>query len=165
MGFFVVVGAGGVLFEYFLLLHTNDHDVKILETTFLNNQQFPEETKNAWVDQFSLIFWYDSIQIMHQVNQKCTQPLLLWHMLLDFRGLSITGQRIGAAVKASLPESTYERKKEAMIIEYDEKLRQMLRSNSAVLTTDNFSKSWGSPTLALNRTTQYINTNFTVSTM
>src|SRR5690242_15897049 len=96
---------------------------------------------------------------MHQMNQKCTSPLLLWHMLLEFRGISITGQRIGAAVKAYLPESTYTRKKEELITSY------AIFCERCNLTTDNFNKSWPSPTLSMTRSTQYINTNFTVNAL
>jgi hypothetical protein len=124
-----------------------------------------EDALETFLRKYALSFWYDSIRTMHQVNQKCTRPLMLWHMLLEYRGLSRIGQQIGSAVGANLPESTYRRLKKDMLQMYDAKLIKMLESNSAVVTIDNFCKSWGNPTLSMNRPTQYINTNFTVNAL
>ena len=118
MFFCSVVGRGGVLFEYFLLLHAAEVDVKVLETALTEKKEIDPEFKESLCETYSLTFWYEAIRIMHELNQKCTGPLMLWHMLLEYRGLSLTGQRIGAAVGGTLPHSTYERKKKALIKDY-----------------------------------------------
>ncbi len=162
---FLLVEQGGLLFEYYILLHGLSSDAKQLTHAIENKMFCDEDTVEYLHQKYALQFWYDSIRIMQQVNQKCSQPLMLWHMLLEYRGLSHIGQRIGAAVSANLPVRTYCRKKKAMIAEYEEKLKEMLINNHAVLTMDNFCKSYGNPTLSMNRTTQYINTNFTVNAL
>src|ERR1700712_3090428 len=104
-----VVGTGGVLFEYYVLLNAPETVARpVKEIITSETGEMKEELRLSLVTNFSLRFWYDAIRVMRSVNRKCNKPLALWTMLMEYRGLSRTGRMLASAVYGSLPVSTYD---------------------------------------------------------
>jgi hypothetical protein len=165
-----VVGSGGVLFEYYVLLNA-PANLAVKFRRFLNSTDAPDDDvlRLLILSKFSFRFWYDAIRVMRSVNQKCNKPLALWTMLMEYRGLSRTGRMLASAVYGSLPVSTYDTYKKKMVLEYQEEMHSLFSNNLALVTIDNYSHFYNSASLvnpvAGSRETQYITCNYTVGAL
>jgi hypothetical protein len=167
---FYVVGTGGVLFEYYVLLNAPSALAGSLRKRLQSEEdEANEDLQLSIVNKFSLRFWYDAIRVMRGVNRKCNKPLALWTMLMEYRGLSRTGRMLASAVHGSLPISTYDKYKKKLVDEYKSETSSLFSKNLGLTTIDNYSHFYNSASLINpvpgSRETQYITCNYTVGAM
>jgi hypothetical protein len=165
--FFLVVGSGGLLFEYFLLLHVSKKQYTVLCAALESKRTLTLEEQGSLREEHKLTFWFDSIRVFKSLNRKCSKPLALWTMLQEYRGLSRTGCMLSSTVHASLPISTYDTHKEKLRTDYIQLLNNYSSENSALVTIDNYNHFYNSASLTLpgTRETQYIICNYTVAAL
>src|SRR5689334_21782555 len=81
--FLFFVYQGGILFEYYLLGHAQQKDYLLVFTSIGLRVQLSLEDRKRLVNDYGLLFCFDSIRVMHQLNRKCTRPLALWTLLQE----------------------------------------------------------------------------------
>ena len=94
---------GGALFEHYILTRGKTSHAQLLERALHNSVPLTPEDCELFQEHYSLLFWFDSIRHMHQLNQKCARPLAIWTMLQEYRGLSRIGRHINSSVDIALP--------------------------------------------------------------
>ena len=122
-----------------------------------------QESQEFLVDIYGLVFWFDSVRAMHQVNQKCSRPLAIWSFLQEYRGLSRMGNKINSAVHISLPMSLQDRYKQKWFQAYQTKLDSYIAENTGIFATDNFSHKYKLSGPDMQYTVPYVATNWTVN--
>jgi hypothetical protein len=152
-----------VLFEYFLLLHATKEVCSELVQHIEDEEDYKVEDTKKLAKKYSSRFWFHSILQMHDLRKQCVKPLLMWSMLLEYRGLSRIGQQLCSVVGAGVPIRTYDRQKKFLLKQYDKDVQDLVTSNSGISTWDNYSHIWPESGLRLDRDVSYVQSFFTVS--
>jgi len=133
---------GGALFEHYILTRGKTSHAQLLERALLDGVPLTPEDSELFQEHYSLLFWFDSIRHMHQLNQKCARPLAIWTLLQEYRGLSRIGRHINSSVDIALPLRTYDRYKKLMVKEFLDLQAINLKIGDCILVSDNFSHSY-----------------------
>ena len=148
--------------EFFIVLHGSRSDVDILRDSSATGTALTEDVRNSLLRKYFLRFWYDSIKLMHEINPKCTRPLVFLGMLQEYRGLSRMGRLIGHMMGMNLDLRTYDRLKKKLIEEYLEELQATLNKRDGTFAFDNYAHTYRGTSLSVSRETQYYSGNYTV---
>jgi hypothetical protein len=160
---FVLVRTGGSLFEFFLLLHSPKKVCQQLVRHLDEEKAYSVTESKKLAKKYGGRFWYHSLLSMHDLRSQCVKPLLLWLMLLEYRGLSRIGQQLCGTVGAGVNIRTYDRHKKKLLKNYDKQVRELVVTNNGISTWDNYSHIWAESGLRLQRDVAYVQSLFTVS--
>src|SRR5271156_2633021 len=67
-----LVQTGGALFEWYILSRGKKKHSDSLYLVIQQAQICSQESQEFLVDIYGLVFWFDTVRAMHQVNQKCS---------------------------------------------------------------------------------------------
>jgi len=157
-----LVHAGGSLFEYYILMHGTKADFTAIFDCLEQEGKISDDDINRLILKYAARFWFDTVRTLHDLCKQCIRPMVLWSMMMEYRGLSNVGMEMGSVVRASLPRKAYERHKKKMLQSYDARLLKMVHSNCAILTWDNYSHIYPESGLRLDKTTAYTQAFYTV---
>jgi hypothetical protein len=157
------VSKGGLLFEYYLLIYGSPGIVQILANRRQEGTPCSREENDRLQDEYSLSFWYWLCVGMHMVNRKCTHPLAHWSLIQEYRGLSLVGRQIEAALGASLDRRTYTRIKTKYLTTYDEFVADLHSRNVGIIVSDNYNHNWRLEGLRLDTQLPFASVNLMVN--
>lgn len=153
---------GGLLMENYMLSNSRETDFQKLSNALKTNTKLHEDVNQSLLARYAQGFWVDCLIKVHNVNQKCSLPLVYWMMLMEFRGLSRMGREICHRGRIGLPLRTYDENKQELISRYDNNLLNMLLRGDGIVAFDNFAKYFRASSLSTKRDTQYHLKNVTV---
>ena len=148
--------------ECYLVNHTNGPLNDLLRKTLKNRSALPAHTMDKLNKKYNLPFWFDLVKTLHDVNQKCTLPLVYWGLLIEYRGLSRIGRELQHSVGLGLDQRTYGRTKARLLQDYTRGVQTIVNNRECVITFDNYNHIWRKLDLRQNRTGAYATANFTV---
>lgn len=153
---------GGYLHEYYISLHGNQIDSKLMRDANKAEHLLDHEEESYFFQRYATKFWYFCAKSLHEVNQKCTIPLFSWQMQEEINGLSRIGRNYNQLMGIGLDSRTYDRLKQAMITEYTKRVNQLVKSRKCIIGFDNYTHIYRAVDLNLNRSTDYHQANYTV---
>lgn len=159
------IGTGGVLFELYILRLGKPRHVTFLQKELSNVGQLG--TRNSFmiselIKDYGLPFWFYIISALPCVNQKCNYQLERLTMSLEYRGLSRFGLQILACLNAALNPRTYDRKRNKMLVVYDDMNMKFILDNKVILCFDNYNHFYTHATISLNAMSNLSLANYTV---
>lgn len=161
--FFCLVGAGGILFECFILGHAKSNAVRILRENLNGNTICSEEEKEWFLSLYGLPFFHHTVLWMAQINQKCTAPLGYLTMMQEYRGLSSTGRHLASGMGACLPTRTYADYKRKAVRAYNDFVDDLYDRNQAVMVCDNYNHNYRLEGISLAAERPFVSINVIVN--
>ena len=158
-----LVSTGGLLFEHYILSHGTFKDTKAFIRILEEGSEDGPSDEEYFLSKYTLPFWHNAIQWMHQVNSKCITPLGYWDSIQEYRGVSRVGRQLSSALGLSLPLRTYDRFKEAQTRDYERAWKELLTSNGGVMVCDNFNRNWQTHGLRQDQSLPYRSMNLTIN--
>ncbi len=116
---------------------------------------------DAMLTKYSSSFWYFASQSLYSANQFCSLNLHHVAQQLEYRGLSRLGRALGSTLGILPAFRSQDNKKLEATGQYNKKVLDLLKSNSGILTFDNYCHYYGSPTPST-RPFNYLGANYTV---
>lgn len=159
------LGAGGVLFELYILRLGKPRHVSFIETGLSNVGQVEIDflkKKESLLKDHALPFWFYVISSLPCVNQKCNTQLYRFSLNLEYRGLSRFGFQILSSCKVALNPRTYDRKRASHLVSYDNENKKFILDNKVLLCFDNYNHYYSNPLVSLNKQSNLALANFTV---
>lgn len=157
-----VLGTGGWLFESYILRCGMTSDREMLQKQILKNIPFDDWVIAHLVRSYSVQFWYQVITSIHKVNKFACEPLQMFTLLLEYHGLSRLGTHLLAFCGGCLLPRTNDRNRDTKLVQYDEESKKFILEGKAVIAFDNYSHSFGSAAMRLNKGTHMNHMNVTV---
>lgn len=148
--------------EYYICVHGSTTDSKhMIENTQQDHKLESDEIQVLW-KKYAAKFWFAMVLALHEVNRKCTIPLLSYQMQEEYNGLSRMGRNYNHMVGLGLDSRTYDRLKKEMIAHYLKEVQSIIDSRYCIIGFDNYSHVYRGVNLRLQRETQYVPSNYTV---
>ena len=113
------------------------------------------------IKRYALPFWMHLAQTLHSLNQKVVNPLTLWLLLQEYRGLSRIGRILSNYVGLAPSLRTYDKIKRDLLRSAEEDVRRIINSGYCLVAADNYTHSYRSAKLSPTQTTQYHQPNYT----
>ena len=148
--------------ECYLVRHSNGELGDNLRAVLKSSTELQGEERLKLLKKYSLSFWYDLVKTLHDVNQKCTFPLVFWGLLIEYRGLSRLGRELQHFVGLGLHSRTYDRHKGRLLKKYELGVQDIVNSRQCVIAFDNYNHFYKKSDLSVHRTTQLAFANVTV---
>ena len=157
-----VMGTGGWLFESYIIRFGSNPDSQYLCKQIRKDTPLDDDTRDDYLAQYSVAFWFHLIMSIHKVNKFASEPLQMFSILLDYHGLSRAGMQYLALCHAAVLPRSLDRNKEKKLVEYDKLNQSIILEGKAVICFDNYNHAWGSAAMKLNKNTHMLNMNVTV---
>ena len=148
--------------ECYLVRHSNGSLGDQVRQALSSKTPLEADKVQKLLKKYSLAFWFDLIKNLHDVNQKCTFPLVFWGLLIEYRGLSRIGRELQHFVGIGLDTRTYDRHKARLLKKYLLDVQKIVDSRECVITFDNYNHYYKRSDLSLQRDTQLAFANVTV---
>lgn len=160
------LGTGGMYFELFILrFGMEKHRKTILSLLTTEDGKMQTEDQEAMYKEYALRFWFETISKLAMVKRKCNTQLFLFTLAMDYRGLSRMGIQYLAFCGVATHPRTFDRKRNVDISTYENVIKLLLTTGSAVIGWDNFCHSFWSPKIDVGREYITMNTNCTVGAL
>lgn len=159
------LGMGGVLFELYVLRLGKPRHVSFIETGLSNvgRVEIDFSTKrDSLIKDHALPFWFYVISSLPCVNQKCNLQLYRLSLNLEYRGLSRFGFQILSSCKVAVNPRTYDRKRAAHLVSYNNDNKKFILDNKVFLCFDNYNHYYNNPLVSLSKQSNLSLANFTV---
>jgi hypothetical protein len=111
---------------------------------------------------YVMSFWLHLAQTLHHLSQKVVCPLALWTLLLEFRGLSRVGKTMLNYSGLAPSVRTVDTLKGELLMKQSADLQFIVDHHVFICALDNYTHVYGSPSISMNRDTQYHNPLFSV---
>ena len=147
--------------ECFLVRHSNGTMQETIHSCLKKKEILSDDQKAKFMKKYTLPFWFDLVKNMHDVNQKCTLPLVFWGLLIEYRGLSLVGRELQHFVGLGLHRRTYDRLKSSLMGNYVDKVQDIVNSRACVIAFDNYNHFYKRSDLRSDRDRQYVLANVT----
>jgi hypothetical protein len=148
--------------EIFILQSGKPIDVDLLKKTLRAKKNFTRSEQDQYHKRYTLPFWIYLASTLHSINQGVTYPLIMWMLLMEYRGLSRLGKILCNFCNLSPNVRTYDTIRDQMIFLAGQQVAKLTDEGFCTVAIDNYTHRYGSATLRLNRTTQYQMPTFTV---
>lgn len=148
--------------EYFIALHGTSPDSSHIIEAIKSGYSYNLEEKKYFWRQYAAKFWLSIALGLHEVNRKCTIPMLSYQMQEEFNGLSRMGRNYNYLFGVGLDSRSYDRLKKVMISNYLDRLEKIIESRYCIIGFDNYAHVYRGVNLRQDRDTQYMPANFTV---
>lgn len=148
--------------EHYILENGKRNDHTFLMRHLKAKKILCEKKQEEMLNRYVQPFWLDTLHKLHSANQKCTEPLVYWMMLLEYRGLSRNGRQICHQTGVGPSLTTYDDMKARVKKEYLKWIQDVIDHRHGIVAFDNYAKNWRAVDLKTDRKTPYHLKNVTV---
>lgn len=148
--------------EHYILEKGRRQDYNLLLRIINQKKKLSEEKKQEFINRYVQPFWLECLHKLHSANQKCTEPLVYWMMLLEYRGLSRNGRQICYQTGIGPSLRTYDDMKAKVKKEYLKWIQDVIDHRHGIVAYDNFAKNYRAADMHPDRKTPYHLKNVTV---